>query len=249
MRWKVMEVLFLGTRGWYPKYGHTACVVVRTGKADLIFDCGTGAALLRDVLRLEGETHLFLSHFHLDHVVGLSFLLGAFRGKKLTIWGQEGVEQIVRRLLSPPYFPVEIDRWPFEVAFGELEGNRKVADAEITALPLEHSNPSLGFRAGAGGRSLAYITDTRKCANAVKLARGVDLLIHEATYSERGRVGDGHSTGKEAGEVAREAGAKRLLLFHNDAECDEKCAKEILAEARGEFPGCGRAKDGMKVRV
>ena len=46
-----MKVLFLGVRGWYPKLGHTPCVVVQTEKADFVFDLGSGSAKLRDVLR------------------------------------------------------------------------------------------------------------------------------------------------------------------------------------------------------
>ena len=244
-----MKVLFLGTRGWYPKYGHTACIMVSTPKAELIFDCGTGAARLKDRLDVSKEVHLFLSHFHLDHMVGLSFLLGAFRGKKLTIWGQQGVEKTVRNLLSPPYFPVTMDKWPFEIEFKELEEKQKVADAEVRALPLVHSNPSIGFRIEQGGKSIAYITDTKKCENAVELAKGVDLLMHEATYSERNYVGSSHCTGKEAGEVAQEARTKSLVLIHNDAECDEKCGREILKEARAVFRETERAEDGMRIRV
>lgn len=74
-----MKVLFLGVRGWYPKLGHTPCVIVRTDAADFVFDLGSGSAMLRDRLRLDKETHVFLSHYHLDHSVGLSFLLGTFR--------------------------------------------------------------------------------------------------------------------------------------------------------------------------
>jgi len=244
-----MEVLFLGTRGWYPKYGHTLCVLVRTEKADLIFDAGTGAALLKDKLRLDKETHIFLSHFHLDHIVGLSFLLGTFRGKKITIWGQEGVEGIVRNLLKPPYFPVTIDKWPFEIKFKEVAKKQEVADAKVETLPLVHSDPSIGFRLEADGKVLAYITDTRKCENAVKLAKGVDLLIHEATYTVEGYMGSSHSTGKEAGEVAREAGVKKLILFHNDPEYDDAQVVEILKEAKEEFAECERAEEGSSVEV
>ncbi|MDO8340290.1 MAG: MBL fold metallo-hydrolase [Candidatus Burarchaeum sp.] len=245
-----MEVKFLGTRGWYPKYGQTACVLVRTGKADIIFDVGTGAAMLKDELRLDRETHIFISHFHLDHTVGLCFLLGVFKGKKLKIWGQRGVERVVRGLLRPPYFPVPVEKWPFEVEFGEIgEAGELISDARVSARPLEHSNHSIGFRLEYEGKVLAYVTDTDKCANAVRLGHGADLLIHEATYTEKGKGRGGHSTGKIAAEVARAAGAKKLALFHLDAEADAKYIARILAEAKKEFPNSVLAKDGMRLIV
>jgi len=239
-----MKVLFLGVRGWYPKLGHTPCIVVQTEKADLVFDLGSGSAKLRDVLRLDKETHVFLSHYHLDHSVGLSFLLGTFRGRKLKIWGQKGVEKIVRALMSPPYFPVPIEKWPFAVEFGEIGSEQQIADAMVHTLPLEHSNPCIGFRVENGEKVFVYATDTHKCKNAVKLAKNADLLLHDATYYSGNTVGNSHSLSREAAEVAKEAGVKKLALFQIDAECDETCMGLLLKEAVGVFKNSFIPKEG-----
>jgi ribonuclease BN (tRNA processing enzyme) len=214
----------------------------------LVFDLGSGSALLRDYLRLDKETHIFLSHYHLDHTVGLSFLLGTFRsGKKLKIWGQKGVEKVVRDLMSPPYFPVPIEKWPFAVEFGEIGAEQQVADCRVLSLPLEHSNPCIGFRVENGGKTLVYATDTHKCANAVKLAKNADLLIHDATYHSGNLVGKSHSTAKEAAEVAKEAGAEKLALFQIDAECDDTCTGLLLKEAKDVFKNSFIPKEGSSL--
>ena len=101
------------------------------------------------------------------------------------------------------------------------------------------------------GRMIAFTGDTRPCASTVDAAQGADLLIHEATFGEeeRDRARDtGHSTAKEAAQVALAAGAKRLLLSHVSARYSIS-ADELVKEAREVFPNASVAKDGMEVDV
>ncbi|HEY7192388.1 MAG TPA: ribonuclease Z [Gemmatimonadales bacterium] len=101
------------------------------------------------------------------------------------------------------------------------------------------------------GRLVAFTGDTRPCAATVDAARGADLLIHEATFGEeeRDRARDtGHSTAKEAAQVALAANAKRLVLSHVSARYSIS-ADELVREAREVFPNAGVAKDGMEVDV
>jgi len=101
------------------------------------------------------------------------------------------------------------------------------------------------------GRLIALTGDTRPCAATVDAAQGADLLIHEATFGEeeRERARDtGHSTAKEAAQVALAANAKRLLLSHVSARYSIS-ADELVKEAREVFPNVTVAKDGMEVDV
>ena len=101
------------------------------------------------------------------------------------------------------------------------------------------------------GRLIAFTGDTRPCAATVDAAQGADLLIHEATFGEeeRERARDtGHSTAKEAAQVALAANAKRLLLSHVSARYSIS-ADELVKEAREVFPNVTVAKDGMEVDV
>jgi len=101
------------------------------------------------------------------------------------------------------------------------------------------------------GRTVAFTGDTRPCAATVDAAQGADLLIHEATFgdAERDRARDtGHSTAKEAAQVALAANAKRLLLSHVSARYSIS-ADELVKEAREVFPNASVAKDGLEVDV
>jgi len=101
------------------------------------------------------------------------------------------------------------------------------------------------------GRLVVFTGDTRPCAATVDAAQGADLLVHEATFGEeeRERARDtGHSTAKEAAQVALAAKAKRLLLSHVSARYSIS-ADELVKEAKEVFPNVGVAKDGLEVDV
>jgi ribonuclease Z len=93
--------------------------------------------------------------------------------------------------------------------------------------------------------------DTRPCAAVVDAARGADLLIHEATFgeeeAERAKE-TGHSTAKEAAQVALAARAKRLVLSHVSARYSIS-GEELAKEARDVFKDTVVAKDGMTIEV
>jgi ribonuclease Z len=101
------------------------------------------------------------------------------------------------------------------------------------------------------GRRVVYTGDTRPAASVREAARGADLLIHEATFgsdeSERARD-TGHSTAREAAALARDAGARRLVLTHISARYSRE-APELLAEALEVFAEVSIARDGMVVEI
>ncbi len=119
-----------------------------------------------------------------------------------------------------------------------LGDGRVVAPTELVGAPRP-------------GRRLVYSGDTTVCAGVAELARGADLLIHEATFGadERERAAEtGHSTAAGAATVARDAGVKRLVLTHISARYTRE-APELVAEAREIFAGTEVARDGMVVDV
>jgi ribonuclease Z len=119
-----------------------------------------------------------------------------------------------------------------------LPDGRKVAPAELVGEPR-------------AGRRVVYSGDTRPCPSIVEAAAGADLLVHEATFGEdeRERAREtGHSTARQAAEVAAEAGVKRLVLTHVSARYSRE-APELAAEARAVFPATEVGRDGMTVEV
>lgn len=101
------------------------------------------------------------------------------------------------------------------------------------------------------GRTVVYSGDTRPSAAVIAAARGADLLVHEATFGDDEQpraVETGHCTAREAAEVAREAGVRRLVLTHISPRYTRE-APELLAEAQTVFAETVVARDGLAIDV
>jgi ribonuclease Z len=111
--------------------------------------------------------------------------------------------------------------------------------------------PSLLVGPKRSGRTIVVTGDTRPCAATIEASRNADLLIHESTFGDEEAeraIETGHSTAREAAQVAREAGVRRLLLTHFSARYSRD-AVELEREARHVFPETIVGKDGMEIDV
>jgi len=129
--------------------------------------------------------------------------------------------------------------------FGRLQRGDTVELDDGTVV-----EPSQVLGSARSGSTLAYCVDTRPCAGAVELARGADLFIGDSTFTEELSVEArqrGHSTARQAAEMAVQAGALRLLLIHVSARYHDPRA--LLDEARAVFSGAEVAHDLMKLQV
>jgi ribonuclease Z len=162
---------------------------------------------------------LFISHTHADHISDLIPFLWAVqidgrREEELSIYGPPGFKGTFRKLLECTSTPSSFFSFPLSVH--ELTYGEKIS--EVSTCATIHSIPTLAFRVESStGKSFCYSADTIYCPEVVKLARNVDLLVHEATFLEdQADVAEltRHSIARVAGEVAHEAAAKRLVLFH-----------------------------------
>jgi ribonuclease BN (tRNA processing enzyme) len=216
----------------------------------VVLDAGTGMFRLRDEIETEA-LDIFLSHAHLDHVIGLTFLFDVLWEKnvrQVTAHARpEFLTAIQEHLFAKPIFPVQP---PCE--FKELAQETPLAGGgRLIAFPLEHPGGSTGFRLEWPGHSLAYVTDTtaRTDAPYVEQICGVDLLVHECyfddTMTEHARL-TGHSCTTPVAEVAAAAGVGRLLAVHVNP-LDPRPDPINLGVARAIFPRIELAQDGMEV--
>ena len=215
-----MNITFLGTNGWYDTAtGNTVCILLRTAEQDIILDAGNGFSKVDD--HCAGTTartgYLFLSHFHLDHVQGLHMLSKLRSFSRLVIAGPAGTRTVLNTLVNSP-FTAPLDTLPYPVTVLELPEETASLPFSIEALPLNHAGLTLGYRFEAEGKTVAYCPDTGYCENAVRLGRNADLLITECAYRSGEEHPDWpHLNPETAARIAREAGAKRLVLTHFDA--------------------------------
>lgn len=306
----MLAVQFLGTSAARPTVERnvSALAVVREGET-LLFDCGEGTQ--RQMMRYGtsfGFREIFFTHFHSDHMLGLTGLLRTMgllnvigqtdREEGITLYGPKGARQILGAALS-----IGVERTRFPVSIYELKDGDvlKRKEYDLCAFATEHRTDSLGYslvehdrkgrfdpdharamgipegplwgRIHKGeaitledgrrieshelvgpprpGRTVVISGDTRPSATLRDAAKGADLLVHEATFThedaERARE-TGHSTAREAAQLAHDAKVRSLVLTHISPRYSRE-APELLEEARAIFPETVVARDGLEVDV
>lgn len=213
-----MKIIFLGTNGWYDtQTGNTISILIATQEYNIVLDAGTGFAKLDRVLSNSHPIFLFLSHFHLDHLIGLHTLLKFTFSQKLTLAGPEGTEKVLRTLLKQP-FTAPLDRLPYKTEILEMPKSEERFPFKVKVMGLVHPPLSMGYRFALEGKEIAYCPDTGYCENAVTLAKDADLLISECSFLPGEHSADWpHLNPQFAARIAKEAGARRLALVHFDA--------------------------------
>jgi len=246
-----MKIIFLGTNGWYDTdMGNTVCILIRAKAFDLILDAGNGFYKLdRFMDRTDKKPlYLFLTHFHLDHIIGLHTLNKFSFPQGLVICGPTGIREVLTQFVNFP-FTAALSDLPYPVEILELPVSAARLPFPVEALPLNHPVPTLGYRITLEDRIISYCSDTGYCDNAVILSRSADLLVAECAYRQ-GQFSDAwpHLNPEAAARIAVEAGAKRLALTHFDARQYTSSADRDESEtvARKIFPPTFAARDDLE---
>jgi len=247
--------------------GNTPCIEVRAGGRRIILDAGSGIRGLGEELKDSGRSvaaDILLSHYHYDHLQGLPFFAPLTESQNhFTFHGprREGrsVQDVLEGQMAPPYFPVTLDelvRARIEFRTIEPGGTFGIGPVRITSAELDHPGGNVGYRLEHGDRSLVYATDVehtdRPAEALVELARGADLLVHDAMYTDpeyAQRKGWGHSTWSGALATAEAARVKKLCLFHHDPDRDDRALEAVLKKVQKQFPRAIAAREGQTLRL
>ncbi len=239
-----MKLTIVGMSGSYPGPDSPAsCYLVEHEQGGrvyrLLLDLGSGAlgALQRHV-DLEQVDAVLLSHLHADHCLDLCGYYVVRRyapggpWPRIPVYGPQGTADRMARAYDLDPEPGMNHEFDFHVfppkAFA-------LGPFQVRTAPVAHPVAAYAIRLEAGGRSLVYSGDTGACDALVHLAEGADLLLCEASFVESAdNPPDLHLTGRQAGEHASRAGARRLVLTHIPPHVE---GKQVLREAEEVYAG------------
>ncbi len=236
-----MRLHILGSAGYHPNgFRETTCLMIP--EMGIILDAGTGFYRVRKLLPqvpAGAPLQVLISHGHIDHTVGLTYGINVFwgAGRKVRVFGHENhLRAVEHRLFGGPLFPLGADHPLLGYEFGRWTEGMPTEGYEANGLPLRlislpHPGGTIGYRLSLpNGRDLAYITDA--CADDVptEFVAGAHTLIHECNFTDDLAVlarNSGHSTTSQVFNLARRAGAKRLVAMHWNAMLELEAGRPI----------------------
>ncbi len=218
----------------------TTCVEVRSPSATIIIDGGSGIRNLSEQIMSgvrgssKGPFHIFMTHFHWDHLIGLPFFTPHFvPGIHLNYYAvQPEVEQNIRSLFKKPFFPVPFESLASKIQFHILEPRKPVVlnDLQITPYMLDHPDPCWGYRVECGDKSYAHCVDTEgtratreELGPDLPLYQKADLMYFDAQYTFpelAEKANWGHSAAQVGLDIAFRESIKRVLFAHHDPGAD-----------------------------
>jgi phosphoribosyl 1,2-cyclic phosphodiesterase len=259
--------------------GHTSCVEIETGGSEYVLcDLGSGvrpfgqAAIARHGPGSPQTYHIFMSHVHWDHIMGLPFFTPAYiPGNRLRIYGSHTrLEAALRRQQNEPSFPVDFSVLRAHIEFVHLTPGKAydVAGMTVTSMLQHHTGDSYGFRFESNGHSVVYSTDSehklgnpKETEGFVDFFRNADLVIFDGMYSLADAISVkadwGHSSNVVGVELCQMAGVRHLCLFHHEPASDDAAIEGVLNDARrleeitrsGEPMRVTAAYDGLEIEL
>lgn len=273
-----MHVTFWGTRGSIPvsglEYiefgGDTTCVEIRTAADDIIIiDAGSGIRRLGNKLLAEKRYsyHLLFTHAHWDHMLGFPFFKPIYRSRtRIVMYGcphaQKSVENLIAETMEPPRFPVKFSDVQAQFSFrGLCSEPFQIGSVRIEPVLISHPDQGIGFKFSENGRSFVFLTDNEldfvhpgglDYSSYRDFVSDVDVLIHDAEYTDsdyaRTRTW-GHSTYKQALDLALDANVGALGFFHHNQDRSDQEVREMAADAQHIISQRGAKLDCFPVAV
>lgn len=234
---------------------HTTVVEVNSNQQQIIIDGGSALANLGNQMMKgpagqgKAEIHIFMTHFHWDHVLGIPFFPPHFvKGNVIHYYAvQPELEDIVRLKFRKPLFPVSYESLPCTIKFHQLEPRQtvKVGDIEVTPYQLDHPDPCWGFKVCHGGKTYAHCVDTEATRVTreslgldLPLYQGVDVMYFDAQYTLpelTDKSNWGHSAAQIGLDLAFREGIKRVVFAHHDPGATNQQIQELHRETLSYF--------------
>jgi len=270
-------IRFWGCRGSFPSFdenkviygGDTSCVELRTPDNKMIvLDMGTGLKRLGQKIVNDSSfpknISIFLSHYHLDHIQGFLMFAPLFNPEyNITIYSRlsngKNFKEILKQFIQPEIWPVMIDNLPANLSFITIDDNPvKISDnTEVFTSLHPHPNKAYSIKLNIFGKIITYVTDCEHPKdhlnpNVVKFASNSDVLIHDAQYTIEDldlHTGWGHSSWKNAVDVAIQSNSKKLILFHHSPDYDDQQISNIEKKAQMNFSDVISARQDLEIEI
>lgn len=264
----------LGARGSWPisdremmvHGGRTTSFLIELeNNVSVIIDAGTGIAKIDDSDLVDPqEYHVFLTHYHLDHVQGLQFFKPLYReDNKFAFYGvppeNMKLEDAVGGIFRAPWFPIPLAATPSTKRFIDIDFKAlEIGPLRITTGELTHPQGATSYRIEGPRATVVIATDHEAGdeavdARLVEFARGAEYLFHDAQYTPEEHdalyEGWGHSTWEDASDIANRADVGQLILTSHDPSRTDAAVAHLTDQAAHLFPSTSAAHEGMRLPI
>jgi phosphoribosyl 1,2-cyclic phosphodiesterase len=230
----------------------TQCVELQTPKSQLIIDAGSGLKSLGDQMmsgpcgKGQGRVHIYLGHFHWDHIIGLPFFTPIFiPGNEIHFYAvQPELERVIKTIFKKPFFPVSFEDLPTKIFFHQLPERKpfQLENMTITPYLLDHTDPCWGLRVESGGKIYSHCSDTEctritreQLGNDLNLYQNSDLLFFDAQFSLKQSSefqGYGHSAPQIGIDLAMRENVRRVVFGHHDTDSTTSDVQKLELETQ-----------------
>lgn len=245
-----MKLYVLGSNGWIPGENETSCILVEDKNELIMLDAGTGVLNLRrymDVLERYDRLNIVLSHYHLDHIIGLTYLIPFVKDMEVHIYGpgrpyyDSDAGEILRGMFRSEFFSRPLEKIAKLVHIHDYSDSFEIGDVSIDVHEQKHSAPS--FRISVD-ESLIYATDTAFMADVWNDISDDAIVLHEC-WEIKNRANEKHTSIMDILEHMPKKLHENVYLIHLNPMWSERDTSELNELIRD--TGIRMAYDGLEI--